>query len=329
MSIIVEPEDQRRIPRWLLLVLWVGLTVALILALRELPWHRAMEQARKSDARWLVVAVLANMIPLPLWTMEWRQLAPGNVRVAFGRMFEVIAVMAAVLNSVPFFAGEASGVAMLVGRAGLSRGAAVSVLAMDQLLGGLVKIVLLAAAAILVPLPVWLRTGILLLVLGVMAMLAVLVPLAHRWDSIRDRLLSRPSRFRQFVARIAALGVHLDAVRESHRVWRVALLALLKKSVELVGIIAVQIAFGLHPSFLAAILVLSALAIATLMPIAPANIGVYEAMVFAAYRFMGVPTETALGLAVMQHLCFLLPTLAFGYFILTWRQLQPRRKRVS
>jgi uncharacterized protein (TIRG00374 family) len=288
-----------------------------------------MDQARHIEPVWIAAAIIANLIPLPVWALEWRLLSPGTIRVAYARMFEVVSVMAAVLNSVPFFAGEASGVAMLIGRAGLSRGAALSVLAMDQLLGGLVKIVVLAAAAILVPVPTWLRAGIFFLVLGVVAMLSVFVPLAHRWDAIRIRMLRRPSRLRRVVARLASWGEHLDAIRETHRVWKVSLLALGKKSVELLGILAVQMAFGLAPSFSAAVLVLAALAIATMMPVAPANVGVYEAMVFAAYRFVGVPIETALGLAVVQHVCFLLPMLATGYFMLTLRQLRRRSPRAS
>jgi uncharacterized protein (TIRG00374 family) len=318
------PTGTRRAPIWLLPVLWIVLTVALILAARTLPWRSAIDQARRVQPGWLLAAVFANVVPLPVWALEWRLLVPGATRVAFARLFEVVSVMAAVLNSVPFFAGEASGVAMLIGRAGLSRGAALSVLAMDQLLGGLVKIVVLATAAWLVPLPAWLRAGIVALLLGVGAMLAVFVPLAHRWSAIRDRLLAQPSRLRRLLARLASWGQHLDAIRETHRVWKVSLLALARKSVELLGILAVQMAFGLEPSLAAAVLVLAALAIATMMPVAPANIGVYEAMVFAAYRYMGVPADTALGLAVVQHLCFLLPMLATGYLTLTLRQLLPR-----
>lgn len=314
----------RRPATWLLPALWIALTVALVFAVRGLPWRSAAEQAGRIGAAWPLVAVAAYLVVLPLWALEWRLLTPGAIRVAYASMFEVIAVMAAVLNSVPFFAGEASGVAMLIGRTGLSRGAALSVLAMDQLLGGLVKIVVLGTAALLVPLPIWLRAGILSLLLGVTLMLCVFVPLAHRWASMRDRLLERPSRVRRLAARLASWGQHLDAIRETHRVWRVSLVALSRKVVELLGIVAVQVAFGLEPSPAAAVLVLAVLAIATMLPVAPANIGVYEAAVFAAYRYMGVPADTALGLAVVQHLCFLLPTLATGYLTLTLRQVLPR-----
>jgi hypothetical protein len=322
-------SDARRARAWLPVALWVVLTVAVIAAVPGLPWQRAAEQVRRSELAWLVAAILANLLILPLWTAEWRLLAPGTVRVAYARMFEVVAITAAVLNSVPFFAGEASAVALLITRAGLSRGAAVSVLAMDQLLVGLAKLAVLAAAAIYAPLPTWLRAGILSLVVGVAALLAVLVPLAHRWDMLKTRLLERPSRLREAIARAASWGAHLDAIRDARRVWRLVLLSLAKKSAELLGILAVQMAFGLEPSVAGGLLILAGLAVTTLLPVAPANLGVYEATVFASYRFLGISTETALGLAVVQHLCFLLPALATGYLTLTLRQLLPRRLRAS
>jgi uncharacterized membrane protein YbhN (UPF0104 family) len=62
-----------------------------------------------------------------------------------------------------------------------------------------------------------------------------------------------------------------------------------------------------------------------LLPVAPANLGVYEATVFAAYRFLGVSAEAAVGIAIVQHFAFLLPALVTGYVTLTLRQLLPRR----
>jgi uncharacterized membrane protein YbhN (UPF0104 family) len=315
--------------RWLAILFWLGLTVAIALALRGLPWRHAFAELRTVRGSWVVAAVIANLVILPLWAMEWRILVPGVARIAFARMFEVVAVTAAVLNSVPFFAGEASGVALLIGRAGLSRGAAVSVLAMDQLLVGFAKLAVLGVAAAYAPLPAWLRAGMLSLVAGFGILLAVLFPLAHRWARVRGWLRDRPSRLRDIAARLTEMGAHFDALRQASRLRRVAILALAKKFAELLAILAVQAAFGLDPSMASALLVLAGLAITTLLPIAPANLGVYEATVFAAYRFVGVPVETALGLAVIQHACFLLPALAVGYLTVTLRQLLPRGLRAS
>lgn len=326
MSVSVAPSPLpplRRQRRWLIATLWVVLTIALVAAVRAVPWRGMVGQLGHVRPGWVVLAVAAYAATLPVWAAEWRLLAPGSARSPFRRMLDVVSVMASVLNSVPFFAGEASGAAMLIARAGLSRGAAVSVLAMDQLLSGLAKLVVLTTAALLVPLPSWLRAGVLALVAGVAALLTVCVALAHRWGALRERLLSKPDRVRAGVARVVSIGRHLDAIRETHRAWRLAALAISKKALELLGIVAVQVAFGLEPSLAAAMLMLAALAIASLAPVAPGNVGVYEAAVFAAYRYLGVRPDLALGMAVVQHACFLLPMLATGYVTLTLRQLRP------
>jgi uncharacterized membrane protein YbhN (UPF0104 family) len=313
--------------RWPFVALWVILTIVLVRAVPDLPWARALQELKRVSVVWLVAAVAANVLILPLWAAEWRLLLPRVFRVSYRRMFEVVAVTAAVLNSIPFFAGEISAVALLIGHGGLSRGAALSVLALDQLLVGFAKLAVIAASALYAPLPPWLRAGILSLAAGVALLLAILVPLAHRWTIARDQLLARPSRLATLAARALEWGTHFDALRDPGRAWRLVTLALGKKGAELLGVIAVQVAFGLEPSVANGLVVLAALSITTLLPLAPANLGVYEGTVYATYRVLGVPTEIALGIAIVQHLCFLLPALAPGYVILTLRQL-PRRSLV-
>lgn len=323
MTAVAAPASVRRPSAWLVLLLWLATTAAVVFAAHALPWQATVERVRRLEVGWLYAAVFAYVLPLGIWAREWQLLAPGTTRVPYARMFEVVATMAAVLNSVPFFAGEASGVAMLVTRAGLSRGAALSVLATDQFLGGLVKLLVLGAAVAFVPLPVWLRAGVVALVIGVAVMALLLMPMAHRWRQIHARLAMGASRLRAGVARLIALGRHLDALRDTGRIARISTLAIARKLVELLAILAVQMAFGLAPSPSAAMLVLAALAIGTMVPVAPANIGVYEATVFAAYRYLGFSADLALGLAVVQHLCFLAPMLGTGYLTLTARQVLP------
>ena len=58
-----------------------------------------------------------------------------------------------------------------------------------------------------------------------------------------------------------------------------------------------------------------------MVAVAPANLGVYEATVFIVYRYLGVTPEQALGLALLQHLCFLIPMVGTGYFLILFRNV--------
>ena len=315
--------------RWLVWVLWLTLSWVLLAAVGRLPWSDILQRLSQVRLAWVAAAVAANFLILPLWAAEWRLLVPAAFRVAYGRMFDIVAITASVLNAVPFFAGEASAVGLLIARGRLSRSAAVSVLALDQLLVGLAKLLTLAAAALFVALPGWLRAGVLSLFIAFVTLLVTLVVLAHFGDALKSRLNRRAGRVRSRIASIVAWGRHLEAIREPRRAAPAIALAVLKKAAEVVAILAAQLAFGLDPSVAAAVLVVAALAVTTLLPVSPANLGVYEATVFAAYRYLGVPADTAVGLALVQHACFLLPSVVTGYAVATLAQLRARGRAPS
>jgi hypothetical protein len=122
----------------------------------------------------------------------------------------------------------------------------------------------------------------------------ILLLLAHFGPVISSQLRETQTAGRELVARLTGLGAYLAALREPSLALRVFGLAFLKKALELAAIVAIQAAFGLDPSFAPAVLVLAALAVTTTLPVAPANLGVYEATVFTTYRYLGIDADAAL-----------------------------------
>ena len=304
--------------------LWALLTIALAIAGRDLPWASAMSALASMAPGYVAIAVALNFAILPLWMLEWMLLKPRDVPVSRRRMFGVVTLTASIHNAIPLLAGEAAAIGLLIG-SGLRRGAAVSVLAMDQLLVGVAKLAVLSAAALLAPIPAWLSAGILSLVAGVLVLFLVLLLLAHFGPVISTQLRETATRGREFMARVMGLGAYLAALREPSLAVRVFGLAFLKKALELAAIVAIQAAFGIDPAFAPAVLVLAALAVTTSLPVAPANLGIYEATVFATYRYLGIDAEAALAMAIVQHLAFLVPMIGTGYVALTLRQLRVPR----
>lgn len=319
-----RPHGHAALRRWGPWMLWGVLTVAIVLAVRRLPWPQVVDRLAGAHPEWMVAAVAANAAILPLWAAEWRLLVPTAFRVGYRRMFAIVAMTASVLNSIPFLAGEASAVGLLIARGNLSRAAAASVLALDQLLVAFVKLLTIAAAAALVPLPGSLNAGVAGLATGFALLLFTLLTLAHRWEELAGRVASGSGRSSRWFARALRVGLQLEALRDGRVVAVVAGIAIAKKAAELLGVVAVQVAFGLDPSVSTALLVLAGLAITTLLPVTPANLGVYEATVFAAYRYAGVPSDAALGMAVVQHACFAIPPLLIGYTVATASGLRRR-----
>src|SRR5207245_1293773 len=96
------------------------------------------------------------------------------------------------------------------------------------------------------------------------------------------------------------------------------------KLVEALGIVAVQHAFGLALPLSTVVLVLAAAILGTIAPLAPANVGVYEGAVVAAYRHTGIGPEISLAMAVVQHGCLLLGTAAVGYVVFSIKRFTAR-----
>ena len=285
--------------RLLALLALAGLIVA---TAQRIDLGRAVASLSGLRLGWIALALLGYVAILPLWAAQWRLLAPGPTAPRARDMLRVIAITSAVLNTTPLLVGEATAVVLLIARAGLDRAAALSVLAMDQLLVGAAKLCVFAMAALVAPLPSWMTRAVLTL-LGVIVVAggAALVASWRHVDVERWSLRVLPPRAASAAASFARA---LEPLRVARRGLAAFALALLKKGVEVGAILCVQRAFGIELPLGNAVLVLALLNLATLLPVVPGNVGVFEAAVMLALTRFGVPAEQALGVAVVQHLCF-------------------------
>lgn len=295
----VQPPDaaqgrnRTRARRLLLLAAWLVATLLIVLCARTTDWPRALAVIATTSPLWLILAVVLNAAVLVCWSKFWQTLVPrGETRVSFARMFEIASTASSLMNTVPFGGGHAAAVALLNRRAGLTMRGALAVLALDQLGEGLVKALLFLIVGLLVPLPTWMRAGVLTAFAGVSIWLVTLLVLSRRTRELQ--LLHDAHRSRVAFACVAAT-----------------------KGAELLAIVAVQQAFGLsmHPG--GTLLVLAALILATMVPVAPGNLGTYEAAVFLTYRYLGISPEQALSLAIVQHVAFMLPAVGVGYLFVS------------
>jgi uncharacterized membrane protein YbhN (UPF0104 family) len=305
----LAPATMRRLLRLLALAVVVGLALA---AAARLSLARVVAELAVARPSWIALALLCFVAILPLWALQWRLLAPGSPRPPVPIMLGVVAMTSTVLNTAPLLVGEAAGIYFLVAEAGLSRAAALSVLAMDQLFVGVAKLCVLAAVAATVPLPMWMARGAQGLAAAVALLLLVVAAAAWHAGRLSTSAIGRalpPRATRALVAAGAALG----PIRSPSRSAAALALALAKKLAEALAILCVQRAFGVALSPESALLVLAAVNLATLLPVVPGNLGVYEAAVVLAYSYLGVAPERALGIALVQHACYFAALALPGY----------------
>jgi uncharacterized membrane protein YbhN (UPF0104 family) len=286
----------------------VVLGALLVVAIRRFDLAHVASVLTAAKPAWVALAVACFVSILPLWALQWCVLAPRDGRSRLMRMLGVIAMYSSVLNTTPLLVGEAAAVVFLVSRGGLTRAAALSLLAMDQLVLGISKVGVLATW--LLVLPLWMERG--LRALSVMVALLLLALLAVAWG---DRTVARvagtlPDRAGRTLHAIAEA---LAPLRSPWRGGSALALALLKKVAEILAIICIQRAFGVVLPFSNAVLVLAALNLATLIPVVPGNVGVYEAATVLAYGYLGVDAERALGMALAQHACYFAALALPGY----------------
>ena len=289
----------------------VVLTALLVLAARRIDLQRLMAELRTVQVSWLLVVLGAYVAILPLWALQWRLLAPQRASNTFRQMLGIVALASSTHATTAVFVGEATSALLLIAQAGLSRPEALSVIAMDQLLVGIAKLSVLSTAAAMLTLPAWMERGIAALATGVAALFVACMVAAWQHERIAARVTSFvPARAVNAVARI---GQALAPLRSVPRGGGALALALLKSVAEVLAILCVQRAFGVQMPWTIAVLVLAAVNLATLIAVVPGNLGVYEAAVALIYTRAGISSEQAVGMAVVQHACFLAAVALPGY----------------
>jgi uncharacterized membrane protein YbhN (UPF0104 family) len=129
---------------------------------------------------------------------------------------------------------------------------------------------------------------------------------------------------------VASVGAALAPIRSPTRSAGALALALAKTLAEAAAILCVQRAFGVALAPESALVILAAINLATLLPLVPGNLGVYEAAVVLAYSHLGVPAERALGIAVVQHACCFVALALPGYrWLARAVSLPPRRSAAA
>ena len=300
---------------------WILASALLLLCLRGVDWKDALAAAARANPAWLAAAALANVAIVVLWGAQWRLFLPRTAPVPFTRVLRITAVMAMTANSVPYLAGQAAGVHLLATRGGVGYATALSVATLDQVAEGIAKVTLLVSLALFLPVPDPIRAALPIVSAGV-AILALVTVLAAWKPGVLPRGIGR-WRGRRALAALAA-GTHawsrgLEAARRPGLLAAGVGVALLMKAAEAAGILAVQAALGVHVPVPATLVVLAAVSVATMLPLSPANLGVYEGAAFLSYRWAGVDAEAALALAVVQHLALLVAMGGSGWAAVTLR----------
>lgn len=301
------------------IVLMLGLSAGLFyLCFRRVDLRELGQAFGEVRLIFLAPALFATFAILFLKTWQWEIFLGPSQGLRFSRLFQVVSLWLMMVNLLPFWFGEAFLLYLLGKREGLGKTRTFSGIALDQLCEGSSLLAVFALLLFSAPLPGGMREAMRGVVVLISVFFVVLLSLAHRyrnWEEKEPPLGFSWARLRHHFAQWAN---RLSVLRSVPKMLAAIFLSLCVKSVEAVAIFFLQKGFGLSLPFWTPFLVIAALNLALMIPLAPGNLGIFEATVFFIYRFLGVDSALALSLAILYHLVYALPLIGTGYFF-SWK----------
>ena len=315
----------------ILITAWAIVTYLIYFCFREIELEQAWKEVKQSQPLWLILGILGHFSIFIFWAKQWILFLPSKFTVTFIRMFEVNALMSTAMNTLPFPGGHAFGVFLLAKRERISHSAALSVMSLDQLAEGIAKLTVLLIVGLLIPLPPLMKEGIIGLVVIIFLFLNVLLFFARRFHDYHESASKHQKTLKEKIIHfVSRWGNQLEGLRNPQTFIYGVILAYGMKLGEALAIWGVQKSLGVDLPIWSTLLILAALNLTTLIPLTPGNLGIYEATVFFIYQYLSIPPEQALALALIQHLCFLLPLAGTGYILIIVRnftQKIPQHKK--
>lgn len=304
------------------LVSWLLLTVLLVATIGRVDWTLAIAAITKAKPLLLILAVVLNAMILVFATAQWLLFLPDGVSVARSKMFKIMAIVSTVANSGPAGGGAAVGVHLLATRGGVGHSVGLSVLLLDQLVEGLVKMAIVLLAIVVVPIGVEYKAVSATIIIGVPTLFFFLTVIAHRTPALQS-ISEQTTGFLGWILRkLNRVAVNLEALRRPKKLFITFALGLLQKLVAALAIMCVLIAFGIVIPWWGILAVLVAVNLSTVVSVTPANLGVFEGAAFLIYITLGISSETAMALAIVQHAAYLIPLAGIGWVTSSVRPLK-------
>jgi uncharacterized membrane protein YbhN (UPF0104 family) len=302
---------------------WLAATALLVYFVSRVDRAALRDAAAVVNWLWIAAAIVANALILVSWAGLWWTVAPADERPPYRVMLEINAIASALMNTIPFLGGHAAAVVLMIKRASMSRAAALSVLALDQLGEGLAKVAIFLVVAIAAPIPEWMRVGVATLSAAVGVLLAGMIAFSHSHRHIHPRVASPMTVVDRMRVLAATWAKRMETLRSIRQSLVALAFAIGTKVAEGAGLLLVQHAFGISLSLGSTALVLAAVVLGSILPVAPGNVGTYEAGAFLAYRHLGIDPAMATILAIASHACFMIPAVGVGYLMGSWKVRLP------
>ena len=330
--------------------LWLGLAVTLVflgLLLLRVDLGETVDSFGEANFVYLIPAIGLYFMAVLFRTLRWRVLLSHMRSISVGRLLPVVVVGYMANNLLPVRLGEVVRSYYLGQREGVSKSAALATILLERVFDGLTLLLLLAAAALVLPVGGLVqdlaeRSGIpvYLLVVGTVApfaMVLTLMIMAARWPGWPVRALAPvarrlPRRLGEGLVELTRLFITgLASLRDLRRVQMLLLLSLPVWLLEASMLYVIGFSFELQEHFsnqvemAAVILAVTATSnLATSLPSSQGGIGPFEFFAIGTLVALGVSAPVATAYTITMHAALLLPVVVAGLGTLWWQNISFR-----
>jgi hypothetical protein len=323
---------------------WLGFAISLFflyLAFHRVEYGLLFENLTKVNYLYLLPIILVLFANMALRALRWGYFFRPVKHLRFTSLFSGVLIGLMANNVLPARMGEIVR-AYVIGRSeNISKSASFATIIIERLFDAVTVLSLLLVILLFIELPggePYFKHA--LHAAGYTALLLYAVVFAVLYAIKRKtQWFTRVSAFvlapfpdvvsRNVSAKTESFKAGLAAVEKIRTLATTSLYSLAIWAVFAYSIYLAGLAFGLHLSVSAALVVLVAICLAMMIPSTPGFIGTYHASVAYALMLYQVPVETAVGFSIIFHAVNYIPITVAGFVSLWQHQLSFRRLRVA
>jgi uncharacterized protein (TIRG00374 family) len=288
--------------------------VCLILAFRRVPLEQVWSAILAIRPRTLAFCFALSSGTLFLRAARWRILLAARAPLDIGTVLQVNCAGQLGNIALPARLGDLYRATNL-GRAGLQTGFTLATVFVERILdAGFLVMIAAMILAFSPAMPTWLSRGARVLALASLAGFLVMLILPRveaRLTALIDRFVPQNWRLRA----ATFLNQFLEGLRSFQHLGRASSFLLLTAAIWIVdslGVVVIGRGLGAAFSPFTAALLISALALASAIPAAPGNLGVYQLVAISVLGTAGITREPSLSLALVMQGMTLFTLAAWG-----------------
>ncbi len=305
--------------RWLLNVGGIILSILFLYLCFHSLDAQAIKQTFFISRPWLlVVVVLLNVLLLVVRTYIWDLLIRPLARLPFWTLFDLMHVGYMANNLLPLKAGEFFRASFISKKWKLNYTQVLTTVGLEKYFEGFALLILFVIVALNLSIPVWIKTGALVLGMMLVSIQILLISLwkqkidLSKWEK-KHPLIYHPIKF------FYHIGEGSQTLRSGSSFLTLLSWGMLTWGIQWVMLRLIEVAFHLQVNPFVTFFVIIAINLAISLPSAPGNLGTFELATVLAYTSQGVDRVTALGVAFYFHFLQIIPVTLIGlYYYFRW-----------